>query len=95
MSNLIQDLTLNEKDSIQDMLNLEKTMVKLYATAYTEGVSDNFRKMVKCHLDQTASDQMSVFLQMTDRGYYQVESVPQSELSKEKEKFCAIKDQLS
>ena len=33
MSNYKADITLNEKDSLQDMLNLEKALVKIYSTA--------------------------------------------------------------
>ena len=41
------EVTLNEKDSLQDMLNLEKSAVKLYSTAMTEGCSKGFRTLVK------------------------------------------------
>ena len=40
------DITLNEKDSLQDMLNLEKSLVKIYSTAMTEGVSKGFRTLI-------------------------------------------------
>ncbi|MBQ9756477.1 MAG: spore coat protein, partial [Clostridia bacterium] len=36
MQNYKADITLNEKDSLQDMLTLEKSVVKLYSTAITE-----------------------------------------------------------
>ena len=35
----MKDVTLNEKDSLQDMLNLEKNLVKVYSTVMTEGVT--------------------------------------------------------
>lgn len=38
-----QQIQLNEKDSLQDMLNLEKEIVKLYSTALTEGNGSKFR----------------------------------------------------
>lgn len=95
MSNYKADITLNEKDSLQDMLNLEKAMVKLYATAITEGASKGFRQMAKNHINETANDQMEVFLQMTEHGYYQVESAQQTALSEQKNKFSKIKGQLS
>ena len=43
------ETTLNEKDSLQDMLNLEKNLVKVYSTAMTEGASDGFRTLIKEH----------------------------------------------
>ena len=86
---------LNEKDSLQDMLNLEKTMVKLYATAVTEGASKGFRTMAQNHIKETANDQLDVFMQMTEHGYYKVESAPETTLSEEKNKFSKVKGQLS
>ncbi len=89
------DTTLNEKDSLQDMLTLEKSVVKLYATAITEGVSEGFRTVVKDNWQETVSDQLEVFLQMTEHGYYQVESAPEETLKTQREKFNEIKNQLS
>jgi len=95
MANYKAEVTLNEKDSLQDMLNLEKTMVKVYATAMTEGASKGFRTMIKNHWTGTASDQMDVFLAMTDHGYYEVQSAEQTMLSQQKNKFAKVKGQLS
>ncbi len=95
MSNYKADITLNEKDSLQDMLTLEKAMVKLYAMALTEGASKGFRQMVENHFDQTACDQMDVFLLMTEHGYYRVESAPEQTLLEQREKFEKVKEQLS
>lgn len=89
------EITLNEKDSLQDMLNLEKSLVKIYSTAMTEGCSNGFRTLIKDHWNQATDDQMEVFLQMTEHGYYQVESAPEQILSEHKEKFCKVKNQLS
>ncbi|MBQ3219355.1 MAG: spore coat protein [Clostridia bacterium] len=89
------DTTLNEKDSLQDMLNLEKSLVKIYSTAMTEGCSNGFRAVIKDHWQDSVSDQMDVFLQMTELGYYQVESAPEETLKEQRAKFCQIKSQLS
>ena len=70
MSNYKADITLNEKDSLQDMLNLEKSLVKIYSTAITEGCSKGFRTLVKEHWNEATEDQLKVFLQMTEHGYY-------------------------
>ena len=94
MANYKAEVTLNEKDSLQDMLNLEKTMVKLYATAWTEGASKGFRNLTKNHIEATAADQLAVFMSMTEHGYYKVESAEETELSKEKSKFSKVKSQL-
>lgn len=89
------DITLNEKDSLQDMLGVEKSLVKIYSTAITEGCSEGFRTLIKRHWSQATEDQMDVFLQMTEHGYYQVQSAPKEMLSEHKKKFEPIKKQLS
>lgn len=87
--------TLNEKDSLQDLLNAEKNLVKIYSTAITEGCSDGFRSVVMDNWQDSVSDQMDVFLQMTELGYYQVESAPEETLKEQRQKFCQIKNELN
>ena len=94
-NNYKADITLNEKDSLQDMLNMEKSLVKIYSTAITEGCSKGFRTLIKEHWNQVAEDQMKVFLEMTEHGYYEVQSAEQTILSENKNKFMKIKSQLS
>jgi spore coat protein CotF len=94
-SNYKADTTLNEKDSLQDVLNAEKTLVKLYSTAMTEGCSKGFRTLIREHWGQTVDDQMKVFCQMTEHGYYKVESAPQTATNKQKTKFTKVKKELS
>lgn len=95
MDNYKADITLNEKDSLQDMLNLEKSLVKIYSTAMTEGVSSGFRTLIREHWNEATDDQIKVFFQMTEHGYYKVESAPEQTLSEQKGKFAPIKSQLS
>ncbi len=95
MTSYKAEVTLNERDSLQDMLNLEKTLVKVYATAITEGCSKGFRTLIKDNLISTTFDQMQVFLLMTENDYYRVESAPEEMLNPLKEKFCKVKTQLS
>lgn len=95
MDNYKAQTTLNEKDSLQDMLTLEKGLVKMYGTAITEGASNGFRTLVKEHWQGAVSDQFDVFLQMTEHGYYRVESAPEDTLQEQREKFKPILSQLN
>lgn len=93
--NYMKDVTLNEKDSLQDMLNLEKNLAKVYATVMTEGVSKGFRTTIKNNWNETVEDQADVYFMMTDKGYAEVQSAPETTLSEEKNKFAKIKSQLA
>lgn len=94
MSGYKTEVTLNEKDSLTDMLNLEKSLVKLYATAITEGCSDGFRKTIKEVLNDTINDQIDVFFQLTDKGYARVTSAKEEQLEEQKSKFSPVRSQL-
>ena len=86
--------TLNEKDSLQDMLILEKTMAKIYATALTEGASEKYRSVIKNHFNGIIDDQTEVFNKMTEMGYYEVKEAPTDMKKEQKEKFKQVKNQL-
>ena len=95
MSNYKKEISLNEKDSLQDMLNLEKNMVKVYSTAITEGTSKGFRNLVKENWLGTVDSQLNVFLLMTELGYAEVQSAPATTISEEKNKFLKVKSELA
>ena len=95
MSNYKADITLNEKDSLQDMLDTEKNLVKVYGTAMTEGVSKNFRAKVKNNWDSMVIDQLKVFKEMEDHGYYEVQQADSETIKNSKEKYTKIKSQLA
>ena len=94
MENYKAQTTLNEKDSLQDMLTLEKSLVKMYSTAITEGVSNGFRTLIKENWNGAVSDQIEVFFQMTDHGYYKVESAPEEKINELKTNFTKVKESL-
>ena len=65
------DTTLNEKDSLQDMLEAEKQLMALYTTALFEGSTKSVRKNFSTNLLAVADNQYSIFSQMQSRGYYE------------------------
>lgn len=89
--NYKSQMTLNEKDSLIDALNLEKETVKMYSTALTEGTSKGFRTLIKKHFGDASEDQVKVFFLMTDHGYAKVESAPKEAVTQEKTKFTKEK----
>lgn len=66
-----RDITLNEKDALTDMLESEKQLTLLYATALFEGSTQSIRKEFASCLNSVAENQYSIFSQMSSRGYYQ------------------------
>jgi hypothetical protein len=61
MSNYKAEVTLNEKDSLLDLLSVEKSLVKLYALCITEGCSQGFRSVVKRHCQSVSQTKWTRF----------------------------------
>lgn len=95
MKNYKAEVTLNEQDSLIDMLLTEKTLVKLYATAITEGCSKGYRKSVQKYIDDVAYVEAQIFFMMTERGYAKVHSAEKNAICELKKKFNEVKHQLS
>ena len=62
---------LNEKDSLQDMLESEKQLMTIYTTALFEGSTKAMRKNFSANLLGVAENQYLIFTQMSSRGYYE------------------------
>ena len=65
------DCTLNEKDTLQDMLESEKQLMELYTVALFEGSTITVRKNFSTNLLGVAENQFGLFTQMQSRGYYE------------------------
>ena len=89
------ETTLNEKDSLNDLLIVEKALVKLYATAITEGCSNGFRKAIKKSLEEQIEDQISVFFFLTENDHARVQSATDTELKEAVEQFSKVKNELA
>jgi spore coat protein CotF len=88
------DITLNEQDSLQDMLNGEKQLLGLYATALFEGSTKSIRKKFADHLAAVATDQYTLYLQLTERGYYTVKPALKVAIDEANDKFKKQKSAL-
>lgn len=86
--------TLNEQDSLQDMLDCEKKLMGVYATALVEGSNKHLRKELMKHYDSCAQNQFTVYEEMLTRGYYQVQPAPKQQLDEKIECFKKTEKQL-
>lgn len=90
-----QDITLNEKDALQDMLDAEKQLMNYYSAALTEGSCKSFRKEILKNYSASAETQFTVFEQMLARGYYNVQPAENKLIEQKKEMFSKVKKQIS
>jgi len=89
-----KDITLNEKDALQDMLDVEKQLLTFYTTGLTEGSSKAFRKEILKHYGESANDQFAIFEQMIARGYYTVQPVPKMTLDEKVDIYSKVQKQI-
>ena len=90
-----KDTTLCEKDALQDLLDAEKLLMNYYATALTEGSCRPLRRQILKLYGEHADTQFSVFEQMLQRGYYQVQPAEKMMIDEKTEAFSKVKKQLA
>ncbi|MGI5878526.1 MAG: spore coat protein [Christensenellales bacterium] len=86
---------MSEKELMYDLLNQEKEIAKLYATAITESSCPNMRQVLNQNMQQTCADQYSLFDQMRNKGYYQSKDAQASEVQQAKQKYSTMRNQIS
>ncbi len=90
-----REITLCEKDALQDLLDCEKLLMSYYAAAYLEGSAKPFRKEILKNYTDHAETQFRVFEQMQSRGYYEVQPAEKLMIDQNVEKFNKVKKQIS
>lgn len=88
------DVTLNEKDALQDMLESEKQLMTIYTTALFEGSTKSIRKNFSTNLMGVAENQYSLFTQMSSRGYYQPQPANKNMIDTANQNYKKQKNQL-
>ena len=88
------DVTLNEKDALQDMLESEKQLMTIYTTALFEGSTKSMRKNFSTNLMGVANNQYTLFTQMSTRGYYQPQPANKNLIDTANETYKKQKSQL-
>ena len=89
-----RDVTLNEKDALQDMLESEKQLMTIYTTALFEGSTKTIRKNFSTNLMGVAENQYSLFTQMSSRGYYQPQPANKNMIDTANQTYKKQKNQL-
>ena len=89
-----KDYTLNEEDTLNDLLALEKSLVKLYSTAITESVSKGTRTLIIKHLKEVIEEQIKVFFLLTELDYERVESALEEQKISVRVNFSKAKKEI-
>lgn len=88
------DVTLNERDSLQDLLESEKQLMGIYNTALFEGSTKAMRKNFSANLLGVAENQYMIFTQMSTRGYYEPKPANKKMIDEATENYKKQKNSL-
>lgn len=88
------DCTLNERDSLLDMLASEKQLMSVYTTALFEGSTKAIRKNFSTNLLAVAENQYCIFMQMETRGYYEAKPADKNSIDTANSDFKKQKNAL-
>ena len=87
--------TLNEQDSLQDMLECEKQLMGYYAESVQEGSDESLRNNLFTQYTECAKGQFTIFSQMKQRGYYTVPPAQKGTLDQKIQQFERVEKQLA
>ena len=90
-----KDVTLKEKDALQDMLEAEKLLMTYYSDAIIEGSCKPFRKEILKNYSSSADTQFTVFEQMLARGYYDVKPAQKPMIDEKTKIFSKVLKEVS
>ena len=76
-----------EQDKIMILLELEKNMVKNYATAITEASSDYLTEEFTNLFNNSKEAQRKLFNFSNSKGWYKLEAAEQNKIEQEKQKL--------
>ncbi len=88
------EVTLSEKDALQDMLDVEKLLMNYYNAALTEGSCKPFRKEILKHFAEHADTQFTVYEAMLARGYYETKPAEKQLIEQSADQFSKTLKQI-
>lgn len=89
------DCELSDYDIISDVLGCHKQLVTKYTTALCECSDENLRNLIKSQMSECSDDQFEAFNYMNDRGMYECDCAPVSDIKQAREKFCQCAQEMN
>lgn len=86
---------LNEQDSLQDMLNTEKCSWTTIFLRSRKAAPRAWRTMFMQNFNKAADDQYTVFKQMQEKGYYELQPAQKLMLDQKTQDFSKISKEIA
>jgi spore coat protein CotF len=88
-------MNFTERDYLQEMLNIEKTIVKTYGEFITESACPNLRSILSKNFADAGNIQLNIYNTMAQKGYYKVKPAPAADIKEAKTAADTFKQELS
>ena len=93
-NNAQANLSLNDKERMEDLLAQEKYLISAYSTFIPEASCPNLRQVLTTNFNDCVQNQYQVFDKMSQLGWYPGKTAPQPEVDAARQKFQQMKQQL-
>ena len=90
-----KESTLNEKDSLADMLNAEKMLLDSYLLAIKEGSTKSLRSQFMSNFTKAQENQFCIFSQMKEKGYYPIKTKKKQMVDQKTDDFCKMRKEIA
>lgn len=84
---------MSEQEILSDLLSSEKQLVKEYASDISESSCANLRGLLANNLVECSADQLAIFEQMNQRGFYKTKQAQQSDITTAKQDMDTLRQQ--
>jgi spore coat protein CotF len=88
-------MNFTERDYLQEMLNIEKTIVKTYGEFITETSSPTLRSILSKNFSEAGGVQLDIYNTMAQKGYYKVKPAPAADINEAKTAADTFKQEIS
>lgn len=85
---------MNDRDRLNDILTLEKSLTTSYNTALNELQNPNLHQTAQTILNDVHAQQLQVFNQMWEKGWYKIKAANQQEISQTHQQFSGYRTQF-
>ncbi len=79
---------MDDKNIMEDLLLTTKGVIDLYMHGAVESSTANIHQAFSSAFDDALCMQDNIYKQMTAKGWYQTESVPQQKIQQTKQKYA-------
>ena len=90
-----QNMPLNDRQRMEDLLTQEKYMISAYSTFLPEAGCPELRTVLTDNMNQSLQSQFQVYEKMNSLGWYPVKDAVAQDVQMARDKFTQMKQQLA